>query len=491
MGYPGKLITFISLFTLGLAAPAQAAIFDVTQTNDPTPGTCDSNCSLREAVILANTMDGDDEIRLKAETYVLTRQGGDDTAQVGDLDLTDDGDSITITGVSADATIIDAAGMGDRIFDVVAPGNQEVHLNKLTLQNGNAGNGNGGAVAVSTSGGNNLLFLSDCNLLDNHATDGGAIWGQNSGGMELIRSVVSGNTASNNGGGIFTTNGFQPTIVESTIDGNGAGGDGGGWHLNTGGSGVFVGNSTFSDNEAAGLGGGLYFTAVSPIFFENSTFSGNRAAQGGGMRLGSLSMELRNVTITENISSGEGAGLYIEADIDPFVITNSILANNSNPFPNPDCFEAIPIPPGHLTSLGFNLFGSISECTLALGTGDQTGIADPQLGPLANNGGPTQTHGNLEGSPAIDAGDPSGCLDSNDVELTTDQRGEPRPVNGRCDIGAFEGALPPSPSPVPTDEPGGGGCAMGKAQGGLLTLFIVMTPLLWVKRRFSGEVVQK
>jgi hypothetical protein len=76
-------------------------------------------------------------------------------------------------------------------------------------------------------------------------------------------------------------------------------------------------------------------------------------------------------------------------------------------------------------------------------TGDLC-FADPLLGPLQNNGGPTQTHALLARSPAIDAGNPSGCRDQFGAALTTDQRGFPRFVDGnndgavRCDIGAFE-----------------------------------------------------
>jgi hypothetical protein len=84
---------------------------------------------------------------------------------------------------------------------------------------------------------------------------------------------------------------------------------------------------------------------------------------------------------------------------------------------------------------------TISGCSLFNGGG--VNVADPLLGPLADNGGRTQTHALLFGSPAIDAGDPGGCRDNLGALLSTDQRGLHRPANGgvnglRCDIGAFE-----------------------------------------------------
>ena len=72
-------------------------------------------------------------------------------------------------------------------------------------------------------------------------------------------------------------------------------------------------------------------------------------------------------------------------------------------------------------------------------------FASANPGPLKNNGGPTQTHALVAGSPAIDAGNPGGCLDNSGALLQTDQRGFPRNVDGngdgtaRCDIGAVEG----------------------------------------------------
>ena len=86
-------------------------------------------------------------------------------------------------------------------------------------------------------------------------------------------------------------------------------------------------------------------------------------------------------------------------------------------------------------------------------TGDQTGVTDPKLGPLADNGGPTNTHALLAGSPAIDKGN---------TDLGTDQRGEPRPFDDPSiapatggddsDIGSFEAQEVLNTAPQANDD---------------------------------------
>ena len=92
-----------------------------------------------------------------------------------------------------------------------------------------------------------------------------------------------------------------------------------------------------------------------------------------------------------------------------FNILNTIIAGNSKS----DCV-------GTINSNGNNLLGSLNNCTV---NGGGVTVADPKLGPLRNNGGPTQTHALLAGSPAIDGGNPSGCRDNAGMLLPTDQRG--------------------------------------------------------------------
>ena len=116
---------------------------------------------------------------------------------------------------------------------------------------------------------------------------------------------------------------------------------------------------------------------------------------------------------------------------------NTILSDNSvfsgTGSTKPDCA-------GTLTGQDYNLVDNTGGCTIAGSTtGDITGLS-AKLGALQNNGGATLTLALLSGSPAINAGDPAGCVDQLGATLTTDQRGFTRPVNGSgnpggvCDI---------------------------------------------------------
>jgi hypothetical protein len=123
-----------------------------------------------------------------------------------------------------------------------------------------------------------------------------------------------------------------------------------------------------------------------------------------------------NSTFYANNPSGVNNG-----SLDVVSLKNTILAGNTSN----NCF-------GTITSLGHNLEDG-ATCALS-GQGDLSNTV-PMLGPLANNGGPTQTLALLKGSPAINAGTNAGCPSS-------DQRGLPRPMLGTCDIGAYEFGFP-------------------------------------------------
>ncbi len=137
-------------------------------------------------------------------------------------------------------------------------------------------------------------------------------------------------------------------------------------------------------------------------------------------------LTLTNSTVSGNTArcAGEGCdavggGIHNRGTFTP---ANTIVAKNPS---GGDCSNL-----GTITSNGFNL-DSDNSCNLNMGLGDLPGV-DPLLGSLQNNGGPTETHALLPGSPAIDAVT-SGC-----PPPATDQRGVSRPQGIHCDIGAYE-----------------------------------------------------
>jgi hypothetical protein len=177
--------------------------------------------------------------------------------------------------------------------------------------------------------------------------------------------------------------------------------------------------------------------------------SGNAAGEnGGGIYNFSGTVQAFNSTITANWAdadvngTGIGGGVHNAAGA-TFTFQNSILAGNAETLRVGILFVATPGEcDGTILSRGNNLmeYYDTSHCTV---TGSPL-LADPKLGPLQNNGGPTQTHALLAGSPAIDGGNPGGCLDHLGAPLLQDQRGLLRPVDGnqdgtgQCDVGAVE-----------------------------------------------------
>jgi hypothetical protein len=176
---------------------------------------------------------------------------------------------------------------------------------------------------------------------------------------------------------------------------------------------------------AGGIGNGGTLTLT------NSTVSGNNATQSGGGIVNFGTLILTNGTVAYN-SAGRWAGGISNGAGGSTDLTNTIIGGNTATS-SPDCGHPFGIP---ITSLGFNLISDGSGCDLTVVSGDQVGTTatpiDPLLSPLQDNGGLTQTHALLAGSPAIDAA-------SGDCPPpATDQRGVARPQGAKCDIGAFE-----------------------------------------------------
>ena len=342
-----------------------------------------------------------------------------DTVKVAPATYTENltiGISLKVIGAGAMITIIDGGQNGTVV--TTSNANAHVALSKVTIRNGFAGDG------VSANGGgtynSGTLAINDSTLSGNDAYHGGGIY--NSGTLTINNSTISENRAGSgcvvhfcpSGGGIY--NSGTLTINNSTLNNN---------HVY-----VDAGNN----QSATGGGIGNYSGTLT---INNSTISGNIAsatcdycyatASGGGIYQSGTTVTINNSTISSN-SAASHDGSYGGGVSGTVTLQNSIVANNSS---GGNCY-------GTMTSDGYNL-SSDGTCKFS-GTGDLNNT-DPKLGHLQNNGGATQTEALLSGSPAIDAGNPSGCTDGNGHLLKTDQRGKPRPDkedSGGCDMGAYE-----------------------------------------------------
>jgi CSLREA domain-containing protein len=374
---------------LGLPRSAGAASFAVNSTADGTDGVCATTaggCTLRDAIKAANALPDADIITLPAGTYTLTVMGaGEDLAATGDLDITG---PVTINGAGAATTIIDA-GRIDRVFDIFdTAGN--VTIQGLTVRNGFPG-------------------LS---------TFGGGIW--NSAVLTLSQVRVDGSEGRLGGGGI--QNDGDLTANDVTLSGNMTNSQGGGLY-NTGVA--LLERVTVSGNSSVAAAGGIQNDGT--LTLTNVTISGNTAATDGGGLNNGVTATLENVTVASN-GANRGGGLFTPGDV---TLGNTIVANSVT---GGSCNSS-----GTVMSLGSNL-DSDGTCQFT-GPGDLSGVA-AGLGSLADNGGPTETHALLAGSPAIDAA--QGC-----PPPATDQRGVARPLDGNgdglavCDIGALETTFQP------------------------------------------------
>ena len=283
-----------------------------------------------------------------------------------------------------------------------------------------------GAGAVSNFG---TAILANVTLSGNKAVQSGGAIGNPQGNISLDDSTLSGNSAQTSGGGIW--NWGTLTMTNDTLRGNSAQTSGGGIENLPAGISVppgvvTLGHATLSGNSAHD-GGGLHNLGV--LTATNVTLSGNTAVQGGGI------YNQGNLTVTNSTLSGndaaDGGGLYQAALGPAMTLASSIVAHGAN---GANCFDQ-QSSQARIASAGYNLTNDTS-CTADLNAAGDQNEQNPNLGPLADNGGPTLTQMPNPPSPAIDAI----ALGVNDcgTTLTSDQRGAPRPIHGKCDIGAVE-----------------------------------------------------
>jgi predicted outer membrane repeat protein len=336
--------------------------------------------------------------------------------------------NVIIDGTSANFPAVDGNN-ASRIFTV--PPGITLSVLRVKIIRGNAGENGGGC--ISNKGIVNLVdsVISNCS-----AKNGGAIYNDAAGTVNLLRSIVSDNTSSENGGAIFNTDGCLLLVTDSTISNNTS--------ITSNGGGVYdfgkmtAERSTFSGNKASN--GGAILAAGAPTIVNNSTVSGNTATIGKGGAVyvfgNGRSFQTTNTTITDNLSeSSQTGGVFVEDGVD-YSTRNTIISGNRNQ--NGAGAQDVS---GVINSFGYNLLGSTTgNSYIGNTTGNRIGAAN--LAPLANYGGATETHALLPNSQAIGAGDPNNSFN-------TDQRGSVRPIGGRADIGAFERNITLNPTTLP------------------------------------------
>ena len=393
-----------ALVAAALSLTAQAA-YAATITVD-----ADGTCTLAKAIAAANTDTG-----FLGGCPAGSASEADIITLMKDVTLTaalpDIRSAITIEGNGHRIDGNNDAAIGSVLRVTSASGN--LTLNRTTITGGNlTAYGYGAGIFAESA----VLTLNGSKVNGNSATYGAGIYA-GSATVTLNNSTVSGNATGADGGGIYANYAIV-TLNGSTVSGNSAVCTGGG--ISTYGATVTLNNSTVSGNSADQDGGGILAYSFSTVTVNNSTVNGNSAVlNGGGISDYYATVILNSSLVSGNLTiSGKGNEVY------------NYKAGG-----------------GSITAASFNLFGYNGESNLAAfedftpGSSDVTATNDGSmptalaaiLSPLADNGGPTQTHALPAGSPAIDLD--AACS----TGLSTDQRGIARPATG-CDAGSFEGS---------------------------------------------------
>ncbi|PYJ08958.1 MAG: hypothetical protein DMF06_11570, partial [Verrucomicrobia bacterium] len=324
------------------------------------------------------------------------------------------GGGIHTTGDGSSLTVISSTFSNNHAGE---PGDAAATVSCGSCTSGVGDTGNGGAL-------NGKTVSVDLSTFTGNSADDGAGIQQGPAAITITRSTFHDNSASNTGGAINCNGALTNTCT--------------------------ISDSAIYDNFTSGTQGGtVAFFGNSIKSISNSTITGNESlGDAGGILADFGTVNLTFVTIADNVAdgnaSGTGDGGGIKNEDATVNLKNSIIADNTDENPNSESPQIW----GTITSLGYNHVESTTGGTFAPTIGDVVG-SEGGLAPLADNGGPTQTRGLYSNSPAIDA-IPNGVNGCGLAPFDIDQRGSgfPRPVNGSCDKGAFEGNLGTAPQEI-------------------------------------------
>lgn len=323
----------ITLFVQG-AEQAQAVSFTVSTTTDKNDGICNADCSLREAIVSANSTPGPDTISVPAGIYQLSVSGNEDGATAGDLDITD---PVTITGAGAGNTVIDGLDT-DRVFDI-APiltcDTCSYDISGVTVTNGNA-NGNNFNVGGAIYLGSGSLTITDSEISSSTALGTGAGI-EARGNLTLTRVNLHDNDAVAGGGAVRAA--ANLTVSASSLSNNEAE-FGGGLSVSVGvGKAVSVTGTTFSANRAAATAGGAddnggaikIDNTQGSVTITRSVFVSNTSANNGGAIGVAGSSGPLSATYNRIAGNVALAGSGIFSDTSAVTATNNWWGCNAGP----------------------------------------------------------------------------------------------------------------------------------------------------------------
>ena len=307
--------------------------------------------------------------------------------------------------------------------------------------------------ADAVRAGSDLLVVGRPMTIDGSTTEGLTISGNGtvrvfritSGAMVTLRglTIASGfvdgtsDTSVYGGGGVFVTDAGTVLVLDRCLVRD------------------CQANGVYSDASSiyTGYGGGLLTDNGTTASVVNCTFDGNGAQVGGGAiadYYGST-ISVMHTTVTGNTGgySPHGSGALYLFD-GSMTVGQSILSGNTHPDggENNNFYAESG---GVFTSDGFNLADTTIPGAVASDLASRDPATEILLGALQDNGGPTRTRGLAVGSLALDAIFPlsNGCGST----YVVDQRGELRPANGSCDMGAFELQVAPTTTTITSDTP--------------------------------------
>ncbi|MEM6904676.1 MAG: hypothetical protein AAF568_02170, partial [Pseudomonadota bacterium] len=401
----------------------------------------DGVTSLREAVALAETTAGRDQI--------FFTQGGTLSFTLGDIEISS-GISISgdVTGNGVADVVLDGTSNGARAFEVRQGG--VLALENLTLQNFVEAGNLGGAVRIRVGG---ELSVEETAFLNNRSIEGGAIGNQ--GILSIRDSDFTGNEAtSTGGGGAVASRGSVLEVVGSVFSQN-TSSVAGGAIIGSGSNQTTVVNSAFLGNDAGNGGAIAQFGGTLDLI--GSTLAGNIATEGGGVSALSSGADRGDVsiafsTLTDN-TADEGAGILVaESDLD---LANSILTGNRTGGGVEDNLDGDGTSGYNAAVLGTvaqSLFGGAGAYGFGTATGASYGVSAGDIFEQTNasNGGigggstlPLTQGASTAALLQSDGALPADTLDvdgdgDRDEPLPLDGAGRARVSDGTAEIGAVE-----------------------------------------------------